>query len=45
MTKDRGWGSRPIVGRDWGNSEQCEYAIIQELVARLELYVDMEGMF
>ena len=33
---DRGWGSRPVDGRDWGSSESCEPSVIEELRRRFE---------
>lgn len=32
----RGWGSRPVSGKDWGNSLQCDEIITKELIGRLE---------
>jgi hypothetical protein len=44
MTKDRGWGSRPIIGRDWGSSDVCDDTTLNELVAQFNIALNMEGM-
>lgn len=33
---DQRWGSRPVEGRDWGSSEQCDPLILEELSRRFE---------
>lgn len=33
---DQGWGSCPVNGRDWGTSESCDPAIIEELIRRFD---------
>ena len=45
MAKDRGWGSRPIGGKDWGTSVSCENTTLHELIARFERSLAMNGMF
>lgn len=45
MVKDRGWGSRPIDGRDWGTSLSCENAMLHELTIRFERCLEMNGTF
>ncbi len=45
MAKDRGWGSRPIDGRDWGTSLSCENATLHELINRFERCLEMNGTF
>lgn len=36
MKQDDGWGSRPVQGRDWGNSYTCNEMVIDTLVAEFE---------
>lgn len=36
MKQDIGWGSRPVKGRDWGNSFKCNDIVIETLVAQFE---------
>ena len=45
MSQDRGWGCRPVSGKDWGLSVPCDVAIQRELMARLELALSMEGPY
>lgn len=45
MAKDRGWGSRPIGGKDWGTSVSCDNATLKELIVRFECSLAMNGMF
>jgi hypothetical protein len=45
MVKDRGWGSRPIEGQDWGTSVSCENTTINELIIRFERSLAKNGTF
>jgi hypothetical protein len=45
MSQDRGWGCRPVSGKDWGSSVTCNVAVQHELMARLELALKAEGMY
>jgi hypothetical protein len=44
MSQDRGWGYRPVDGKDWGCSLLCDTTVQHELIARLEHALKMEGM-
>jgi hypothetical protein len=43
MSQDRGWGSRPLDGRDWGASASCSNSVLRELMLRFEHALEMEG--
>ena len=43
MAKDRGWGSRPIGGQDWGTSASCESTALNELIIRFERSLSLNG--
>jgi hypothetical protein len=45
MTKERGWGSRPILGKDWGISISCESTALNKLIMRFERSIAMNGTF
>jgi serine/threonine protein kinase len=45
IKQDEGWGSRPVVGRDWGNSCACDAAFIQELGELLEESCRLAGNY
>jgi serine/threonine protein kinase len=36
MKQDEGWGSRPVQGRDWGNSCTCDLNVIDALLSDFE---------
>jgi hypothetical protein len=43
ISEDRGWGSRPVEGKDWGSSLRCEVSVLTELTARFEESCRLEG--
>jgi serine/threonine protein kinase len=36
MNEPKGWGSQPILGKDWGDSEKCDDSILAQLSVRFE---------
>jgi hypothetical protein len=45
VAQDRGWGSRPIGGRDWGTSTVCEDETLIDLMAQFERSLEFNGSF
>jgi hypothetical protein len=45
MSQDRGWGCRPVAGKDWGCSMLCETTVQHELLDRLDHALRMEGTY
>lgn len=42
---NRRWGSRPIPGKDWGQSERCDSKVIDVLTVRLDETCSCMGSF
>ncbi|GKY96432.1 hypothetical protein MPSEU_000602700 [Mayamaea pseudoterrestris] len=44
MDLGKNWGSCPFQGSDWGESDQCEEATLQQLLARFEESTQQTGI-
>ena len=42
-TDSRNWGSRPIAGKDWGESTRCDEAVINVLILKMEERIAFMG--
>ena len=40
-TDYRNWGSRPVAGKDWGESKRCDDAVIRVLISKMEEGIEM----
>jgi hypothetical protein len=45
MQHNRGWGSRPVDGRDWGTSYGYEKSVLDDLLAQFKEASLLEGVF